>query len=96
MRLTPEQSKQFWALFNRSPLFAKWPGAQSDPDVMPEIVPIPPDGIIYEPGDHPAYLYLIGAGSVTLSLLYRGDPWLQQQLGPGDYFGQMGLFRQPI
>ncbi len=92
MRLTPEQSKQFWALFNRSPLFARWPGAQSDPDVTPQIVPIPPDGIIYEPGDPPAYLYLIGAGSVTLSLLYRGDPWLQQQVGPGDYFGQMGLF----
>ena len=92
MRLEPAQTRQFWSQFKDSPLFAKWPGARDNPHVDIELVPIPSDGIIYEPGDAPTYLYLIGAGSVVLSLLYKEQPWLQQPLGPGDYFGQMGLF----
>ncbi len=92
MRLTPAQSTQFWAQFNNSPLFAKWPTARDNLYAMLELMPIPPDGVIYEPGDPPSYLYLIGAGSVQLSLLHNGKPYLQQELGPGDHFGQMGLF----
>jgi len=94
MRLSPEQTRQLWAQYSKSPLFAKWPEALKVLDTLLEPAPVPRDGIIYEPGDAPTYLYLIGAGSVELSLLVEGRPALQHQLGPGDYFGQMGLFNR--
>jgi CRP-like cAMP-binding protein/membrane protein YdbS with pleckstrin-like domain len=92
MRLSPEQTRQAWALFRNSALFAKWPGAFNQLDSLLEPAPIDSDGLIYEPGDAPTHLYLIGAGSVELSLMVKGKPALKHQLGPGDYFGQMGLF----
>jgi CRP-like cAMP-binding protein/membrane protein YdbS with pleckstrin-like domain len=92
MRLTPAQTRQVWARFSNSPLFAKWPGALNVLDTLLELAPVPPDGIIYEPGDAPAYLYLISEGSVEQRVLMKGTPWLTQRLGPGEHFGQMGLF----
>ncbi len=92
MALTDAEARQIWARFANSPLFAKWPQAVSSLPMLLERAPIPQDSVIYEPGDAPAYLYLVAGGGVEETILHDGQVWLRQQLAPGDFFGQRGLF----
>jgi CRP-like cAMP-binding protein/membrane protein YdbS with pleckstrin-like domain len=93
MSISEAEAKEAWRLFERSPLFTKWPGAAAQFNSLLEPVSLPPDGVIYSPGDLATYLYLLVAGRVDETVgADEKLPWLRRQYSPGDFFGHNGLF----
>ncbi len=56
--------------------------------------PIQRGDIIYRPGDPPHHFFIVGAGEVVEQVHRQGRAWLERRLGPGDFFGQQGLYSQ--
>ena len=81
-----------WGLFRDSPIFAKWPDGLALISSLLEVMPLRPDRVVYRPGNVPTHLYLVGGGSVQQTVARAGRVWLQQELAPGQFFGQEALF----
>ena len=96
MPLTSEHAAEVWDLFGSTPLFAKWPEARQDLAYRLDLEEVKAGGRIFDPGDSPECLYLVGAGIIRETLHHNnadtGTAWLELRHRAGDYFGQHALF----
>lgn len=88
----PEDARTFWRLFKDSPLFAKWPEFEKSIPYTVLRDTFPPDHTIFQRGEPPLYLYLVGSGRVRQLVSDTRRPWLQIEHGAGSFFGQQALF----
>jgi CRP-like cAMP-binding protein len=52
----------------------------------------PPGTVIFKENDPSNEVYLVRSGRVEVSMLVDGKPLVLNQLGPGEVFGELGLF----
>jgi CRP-like cAMP-binding protein len=96
MPLSPEQATDAWELFGRTPFFSGWPRARSDAIPRLEFREVKAGASVFEAGDPPEYLYLVGSGAIRQTIrrgnAVRGPSWLELTHQAGQFFGQKALF----
>jgi CRP-like cAMP-binding protein len=96
MALSPEQAASAWDLFGNTPLFSAWADARDF--LMPrlEVRDLRAGARVFEAGDSPEYLYLVGSGLIRETVrrdnALSGPVWLELAHAPGQHFGQKALF----
>ena len=81
--------------FRRFPAFARLPADAVVGIVLAELQPltVEPGGWVVREGDPPGPLYLVEEGQLRVSRREAGRQRYLQRLGPGDYFGEISMFR---
>ena len=81
-------------LFRRFPAFARLPaGATGVVMTQLQVVNVEPGELVVRQGDPPGPLYLVEEGHVRVFRQEGGRRRYLQRLGPGDFFGEMSVFR---
>ena len=81
-------------LFRRFPAFARLPaGATGAVMTQLQVVNVEPGELVVRQGDPPGPLYLVEEGHVRVFRQEGGRRRYLQRLGPGDFFGEMSVFR---
>jgi CRP-like cAMP-binding protein len=96
MALNSEQAAEVWELFGNTPLFSRWPTARNELSSWLDVRELKAGTIVFEPGDSPECLYLVGSGVIRESVrrdnAVAGPVWLELRHVAGQYFGQKALF----
>jgi HlyB family type I secretion system ABC transporter len=81
--------------FRRFPAFAQLPAEAVVAIVLAElrVVSAAPGDTIVRQGDPPGPLYLVEEGTLRVVREEGGRPRFLRRLGPGDFFGEMSLFK---
>ncbi len=92
MKPDKRQQAEVWEILKNAPLVKKWPQFQTA--VLPdaELVQLAAGEFIFRRGDPPRYLFVVVSGRVLMRLQEGGDTWFEQELQPGQVFGQQALW----
>ena len=82
-------------LFRRFPAFARLPADAATRIVMAQlkVVNVAPGDLVVRQGDPPGPLYLVEEGQLRVFRHEGGRRRHMQRLGPGDFLGEMSVFR---
>ena len=92
MALTKTEQTQLWHVLKDSPLVQKWPDFKMRLLPNLDLRNYEPGDFVFRRGDPPAYLFIVATGRVVMRLSEGGDTWFEQELLPGQFFGQQALF----
>ena len=94
MPLTSAEQAQLWPVLKDSPLVQKWADFRTILFPRLDLRTFGPGEIVFRPGDPPKHLFIVARGNVVMTLQEGGEPWYEQALQPGEFFGQQALFEE--
>lgn len=92
MRPDRRQQAEAWEILKDSALVKKWPQFRSAVLPAADLVQYGPGDFVFRRGDAPRYLFIVVTGRVLMRLQEGGDTWFEQELTPGQVFGQQALW----
>lgn len=92
MKPDRQQQAEIWEVLKTSPLMQKWP--QFRTQVLPdaEVAQYRSGDFVFRRGDAPHHLFIVVAGTVLVRLQEGGEAWFEQEVQPGQIFGQQALW----
>ncbi len=95
MKPDRRQQAEIWEVLKASPLVQKWPQFQSAVLPNADLVQYGAGDFVFRRGDAPRYLFIVVTGLVLMRLHEGGETWYEQEIKPGQVFGQQALWDEP-
>src|SRR5512141_739606 len=92
MKPDRRQQAEVWEILKDTPLIKKWPQFRTAVLPTADLVQYGPGDFVFRRGDPPRYLYTVVTGRVLMRLQEGGETWFEQELKPGQVFGQQALW----